>query len=151
MKDDISQMFLRALEIHKAGHLDHAEESYLALLQTSPHYSSALHNMGVVLAQKRKQNEAIAYFDRAIAAVPDYAEAYNNRGSAQLMLGHLDQALHSYNESLRIKPDYWEASLNLAHALMRLNKPQDALKISSNLLEINPNHYLGITYQTTAR
>ena len=141
MKNDSSQKFSRALEFHRAGHLDRAEDAYLALLQISPSHSGALHNLGVVLAQKRKQKEAISYFDQAIAVLPDYAEAYNNRGSAQLMLGHLDQALHSYNESLRIKPDYWEASLNLAHALMRLNRPQDALKISSNLLEINPNHY----------
>ena len=141
MKDDISQMFLRALEIHKAGHLDLAAESYLALLQTSPHHSTALHNMGVVLAQKRKQNEAIAYFDRAIAAVPDYAEAYNNRGNALLALGHVDQAIVSYNKSLKIKPDYGEASLNLAHALMRSNRAQEALKIYSDLLDINPDNY----------
>ena len=141
MLDNTSQEFLRALEFHKAGRLDDAEDAYLVLLQRSPDHSSALHNMGVVLAQKRKQIEAIFYFDRAIAALPDYAEAYNNRGSALLALGRLDQALHSYNQSLEINPDYWEASLNLANVFMRLNRYQDALNIYSGVLEIAPENY----------
>ena len=69
MLDSTSQEYLRALELHKAGRLDDAEEAYLVLLQKSPNHSSALHNMGVVLAQKRKQIEAISYFNRAIGVV----------------------------------------------------------------------------------
>ena len=121
MLDSASQYFFRALEFHKAGRLNDAEGAYLALLQKSPNHSSALHNMGVVLAQKRKQIEAISYFDRAIVSQPDYAEAFNNRGSAQLALGHLQQAVDSYNQALKCKPAYSEASLNLANVLIFMN------------------------------
>ena len=144
MLDSASQYFFRALEFHKAGRLNDAEGAYLALLQKSPNHSSALHNMGVVLAQKRKQIEAISYFDRAIVSQPDYAEAFNNRGSAQLALGHLQQAVDSYNQALKCKPAYSEASLNLANVLIRLKRHQDALGIYSNLIETSPDNYKAI-------
>ncbi|SVC15496.1 uncharacterized protein METZ01_LOCUS268350, partial [marine metagenome] len=108
MLDSIRKEFQRALEFHKAGRLDNAENAYLTLLINEPNHSSALHNMGVILAQKHKQQEAIGYFDRAIVALPDYAEAFNNKGSALLALGKLDQAVTCYKKSLKIRPDYWE-------------------------------------------
>ena len=89
MLDSIRKEFQRALEFHKAGRLDSAEDAYLTLLINEPNHSSALHNMGVILAQKHKQQEAIVYFDRAIAALPDYAEAFNNRVVHFLLLEKL--------------------------------------------------------------
>ena len=129
MPNSISEEFQRALEFHKAGRLDKAENAYLTLVSKEPNNSSALHNVGVVLAQKHKQKEAIKYFDRAICVLPDYPEAFNNRGSTLLALGEFDQAVASYKQSLKIRPDYAEAEQNLANAFMKLSKLQKALDI----------------------
>ena len=141
MPDSIRKEFQRALEFHKAGHLDNAEKAYLTLLINEPNHSSALHNMGVILARKHKQKEAIKFFDRAICALPDYPEAFNNRGSALLALGEFDQAVASYKQSLKIRPDYAEAEQNLANAFMKLSELQKALDIYVKLLNNNPNNY----------
>ena len=141
MPDSIRKEFHRALEFHKVGHLDNAEDAYLTLLIKQPYHSSALHNMGVILAQKHKQQEAIGYFDRAIVALPDYAEAFNNKGSALLALGKIDQAVASYKQSLKIRPDYWEAELNLANTLMKMNEQRKALDVYAKLLKIDPHNY----------
>ena len=141
MPDSIRKEFQRALEFQKAGRLDNAEDAYLTILIKQPNHSSALHNMGVILAQKHKQQEAIGYFDRAIVALPDYAEAFNNKGSALLALGKIDQAVASYKQSLKIRPDYWEAELNLANTLMKMNEQRKALDVYAKLLKIDPHNY----------
>ena len=141
MPNSISKEFQRAVELHKAGRLDAAEDAYLTLISREPNHSSALHNLGVILAQKHNQTEAIKYFDRAIDVLPNYPEAFNNRGSALLALGNVDQAVASYKQSLKIRPDYGDAELNLANAFMKKSEFKKALDIYVKLIKNNPNNY----------
>ena len=50
-------------------------------LAIEPDYTDAHNNMGNVLKDQGKLDEAIEAYKMALAIEPDYAEAYNNMGS----------------------------------------------------------------------
>ena len=52
----------------------------------TPNFAFAHYNLGVVQAQMRNFEAAIAHFSAAIAAQPDFAEAWFNRGLIRIFL-----------------------------------------------------------------
>ena len=73
-------------------------------------------NLGVVLQDLQRYEEALASFERALALRPDYPVALSNRGNALGRLGRIDEALASYDAALRLSPGYAEALCNRALA-----------------------------------
>jgi Flp pilus assembly protein TadD len=63
----------------QAGKLGDAERVCKAILRAEPKHVEALNLLGVVLGRLGRNAEAIASFDRAIAAKPDSAEAWYGR------------------------------------------------------------------------
>ena len=59
--------------------------------------------------EKRKLNEAVEAYTKALAIKPDYTEAYNNMGIALNSQGKPNEAIEAYTKALAIKPDYDEA------------------------------------------
>ena len=64
--------------------------------------------------------EALAAYDRALAAAPDYAEALNNRGSVLQDLKRPAEALAAYDQALRLAPRFAAAFNNRGSALLDL-------------------------------
>jgi len=62
--------------------------------------------------------EAITYYQQALALKPNYPEAYNNLGTALKEQGNLQESLHCFNRALKSNPDYQEARWNRAIALL---------------------------------
>jgi predicted TPR repeat methyltransferase len=57
--------------------------------------------------------EAVACFERAVAADPRHAKAWNNLGAASQRLGRAEQAERAYREALRHDPALLQPNLNL--------------------------------------
>ena len=64
-----------------------------------------INNLGVVLWDHGRLDEAIAAYNRAIALRPDLAEAHNNLGIALKDEGRLDEALACFRRAVELKPD----------------------------------------------
>src|SRR5215831_11755290 len=92
----------RALGLHRAGRLAEAEAIYRQIIKTQPGHFHALHNLGIVHAQRGYYAEAVHQFELALKANPDSAEAHNNRGSALKDLNRFDEALASYDRGLAV-------------------------------------------------
>lgn len=58
-------------------------------------------------------DQAIAYFDKAIALNPKYYLAYNARGLALIMKGDTAAAVRSFQKCLELNPSFSEARNNL--------------------------------------
>ena len=63
-------------------------------------------NLGVALADRGKNQEAMAHYTEALRINPNYAEAYNNLGNALARQGKKPEAIAYYKEALRIDPHY---------------------------------------------
>ena len=83
-----------------------------------PTIAEAHNNLGNVLLQQGKLDQAAARFEQAIALRPDYAEAHNNLGNVLWKQGKLDEAAARYEQALALRPDYAEAHNNLGNVLL---------------------------------
>jgi hypothetical protein len=81
-------------------------ESYLrATLEADPAYPGALYHHGLTLERLGRAPEAIAEYERAVAADSDAAEALTHLGRLRLEAGDLDAAERALAEALRRQPE----------------------------------------------
>ena len=82
---DIAQLYDAALAAQKSGQDAEAERLYRQILeQASP--PEVLVNLGNLLARQTRRDEALALYDRALAARPDFLEGLFNRAGVLLEL-----------------------------------------------------------------
>ena len=96
--------------------------------------------MGLFLASRGKNDEAIHQYSEALRIRPDFAEAHNHLANVLKIKGLTAGAIDHYKEALRIKPEYAEAYYNLGHILAGQGKIADAVKQYSAALELRPEY-----------
>lgn len=116
-----------AIEAHRAGDLDAAEQAYRAVLETTPDHPHALHFLGVIEHQRGNNQVAIDLIERAIAQLPEFADAYSNLGAACRADGRLSEAESAFRRATELSPALPEAHSNLAVVLKEQGKKQDAI------------------------
>ncbi len=88
----------------------------------------ALYNLGNTLAKQERYDEAVEYFNRAIALAENpedkYATQYN-LANAHLYSGTLEDAILFYKEAIKTNPKSSEARYNLAVAKDALRKAKE--------------------------
>lgn len=95
-------------------------------LEKNPESWMPLNNMGLEMARQGRHEEAVGYYERAVAVRPDDALANYNLGTALMEAGRVEESLASFEESFRIEPRRVEARLNKGAALLKLDRPADA-------------------------
>jgi len=84
-----------------------------------PSFVGIYNNLGVVLNQQMKFEEAMAHLKNAVKLQPTYPEAHNNLGNDLSGLNRSKESNISYKEAIRLNPDYPEAHNNLANSLSK--------------------------------
>ena len=113
-------------------------------------------NLGSVLKDMGKLDEAETSCRRALQIKPDFVEALSNLGNILRDMGRLDEAQASYRRALEIKPDFAKGHNNLGNLLKDmgwLDEAEDsyrrALQIKPDFAEAHSN--LGVTLQEQNR
>lgn len=75
--------------------------------EEKPHLK--LYYKGVEANKAGRLDEAISYYDRALALKPDAAGLYYVRGRVYETKGELDRALADFGKAVQLKPRYAEA------------------------------------------
>jgi tetratricopeptide (TPR) repeat protein len=116
-----------------------SETLWRSTIDRNPACWVAYLNLGDVLFQNGKVDEAITNFQQALQIRPDYAEASYDLGNALLQKGKIDEAIARYQQTLLIKPDYAKAHNNLGTALFQKGKVDEAIAHYQQALLINPD------------
>ncbi len=95
-------------------------------------------NKGNEFFHQRKFEQAIQYYDQALALKPEYSEALFNKGNALCEMGKLKEAISFYDKALEINPQDWEALHNKGNTHLNLFSFNEALVCYNKALEINP-------------
>jgi Tfp pilus assembly protein PilF len=95
--------------------------------------------------------EAVADFDRALAANPDYAEALNNRGRAHHALGDTAKALADFDCAVQLSPASVAALHNRGSLHLALGNLPLALADFDRALQSDPDHVATLVQRGTAR
>ena len=82
-------------------------------------YSEAHNNLGNLLKDQKKFDEAIYHFDASIKIFPENPSTHNNLGTVHAMKGEISEAVNHFAKAIRIQPTYFDARQNLGFAYMQ--------------------------------
>lgn len=95
-------------------------------------------NLGGLLQMDGKHQEALGYFEKALATRPDSASARNNHATSLLVLGRLDEAVRELRAVLAHDPGYANARYNLARALAAEGDAEPAIALFLEYVKERP-------------
>jgi tetratricopeptide (TPR) repeat protein len=125
---------------HQAGDVQLAEQLYRQVLLLKPDCAEAHMNLGAILQEKGKLDEAVASYQQTLSLKPDFAKAHANLGSVLAEQGKLHEAQASLERSLRLIPDNATAHNNLGHVLTEQGKLDEAAASYRRALRLKPDY-----------
>ena len=137
---DVPQALDMAVQFHRQGWLEPAEEFYRAVLKLEPEEPNALHYLGVLLHQTGNSEAAVDLVSAAIERRPDWADAHNNLGNVFKELGRLEQAAAAYARAAALAPDNPAILNNLGVVLKALDRGFEAESALRRATTIAPKH-----------
>jgi Tfp pilus assembly protein PilF len=126
------------------------------VVEKSPRNARAYSNLGAVLGEAGRTEEAIAALSTAIRFQPNNTKAHVNLGAALASAGRREEAMRILSEAVRIEPDNANALNNLGTVLTDAGRPDEAITILNQAIRYRPEnaraHYnLGRAYLAAGR
>ena len=100
----------------------------------------AENNLGIVLLQKGKLDEAISKLQRAVDLRPENAPAHDNLAKAFLQKGQLADAMIHYRKLLELEPNNEEGRNILGTVLAQQGRIREAVEQWQRVLAIQPEN-----------
>lgn len=128
---------LMALVCKRQRKLRLAESHFRASLEASSGQPAVLSNLGNLLQQSRRFNEADVAYDRALTLMPKLADAWYNRGKMALEQGRFSKAV-LYLQKARANGADINVDLTLINAYQAAGELQQAKALSDKLYQRYP-------------
>jgi serine/threonine protein kinase/Flp pilus assembly protein TadD len=121
-----------------------------------PESAGARLNLGVVLLDQGRVDEAIMAFRKAIERKGDYAMAHNNLAISLARKNQLEEAVISFGRAIELRPNFADAHYNLGNTLWTMNRLDEALAAFRQVVVLKPNFAdahirLGVIYWKKGR
>ena len=130
----------RAEALEAAGRPGEAEAAYREALRRDPvHQPQAWNNLGFLLLQAQRFDEALPLFEKATALDPDLAVAFVNAGSVYLLRQQLDEAAEQFEQALAADRDYVPALGNLGLVRAQQGRYDEARALLQQVLRLDPS------------
>lgn len=134
---------LAALSVASRSQLGYWKNSlslYNHTLSVTSNNSLIHYNLGCVLAEKGRSEDAILQFEESLRIDPGYAKAHNNIGTEMEKLGRTNSAIVHFMEALKLRPDYVLAHNNIGVSLTELGMLNEAVAHFRVALRIQPDY-----------
>jgi len=105
-----------------------AEAAYRAILELAPDHADAWLNLGAMMCDAGRCDEAVVLYEAALRNCPDETLLYFNLAIALEDLGRFDEALARYDQCLAQDPEFADAHFNAARLHQQVGHPQRALR-----------------------
>ena len=106
--------------------------------EKKPYDAKTYFDMGTVQLEKGENEQAIAFFNRALEVNPKYADAYYNRGIAYRRQGLNELAISDYTKTLDLNPKEARAYVNRGNIYFDKGRHDDAISDYTKALELDP-------------
>ena len=116
------------------------EKSFARASALDPDDPFARNNLGTVLMQQGRIDEAIRFYREAIHKRPDYYKPYANLGAAWARKGRSDKAINLYRKALELNPRDPATHLNIGLALARTGRGRQAATHLKQFISLAPEH-----------
>jgi protein O-GlcNAc transferase len=123
--------------------LDRWEDALAAFqraLALSPDDAQILTNIGIAHEKRGRDDEAMRFFDMALARDGNHLGAYNSRGALLLKRGQPEAALDDHRRFVTLAPNNPMGHYNCAESLAALLRDQEALSACDAALKLDARH-----------
>lgn len=110
---------------------EEARDAYRRALELDPHHAAAHINLGRLLHEAGRLEDALGHYRLALQANPDDSTAAFDLAIALEDVGRLDEAMHAYQQAIRSDPKLADAYFNLARLYELSGKRAAALRYLS--------------------
>src|SRR6266545_1368918 len=111
-------------------------------LAKNPECWMAHTNLGLVLFEKGKIDDAIAHYRSALQMQPDWWDAEYNLGTALLAKGQVDEAILHCEKAVAMRPTDPDAQVSLANLLLQKGRIDEAIAHYQKAITIRPDDFL---------
>ena len=113
---------------------------YRASIATEPGRDPGAYlDLGALLEQEGKTNEALAIYDKALRAMPWAAQVHNHLGNLFSSAGRAEEALNHYRAAVQARDDYPDAHYNLGVALASQHQWSQAAEQFAAVVRLKPD------------
>ena len=126
---DFERLFGRALELHQAGDLLGAVETYKAALAISPDRADALSNLGAAYVRLGQYDDGIKQYQAAIKADPANSTFRLNLALAYYKSARPNEAALQLKRVVASEPDAKNAYLVLADCYLQTGQDQEVIAL----------------------
>ena len=132
-------LVLGALTWQQCGTFTSMESLWRTTLAKNPDCWMAHNNLGLLLKNQGRIDEAIDHYHQALQLDPNAWDALNDLGAALAARGQFDEAIQYYRKSLEIDPSRFAVENNLGHALAAEGHFDEAIECYRKALQLNPD------------
>ena len=122
----------------QASYWRNSESLWTHTLACTSDNLTAHKNLGVVLAEKGRTQEAIAHYQEALRIAPNQPNVHAHLGNALLQLGQLNEAVAHFQKELEIVPNSAPAHSNLGVVFLATGRVEESIAHLQRSLEIAP-------------
>jgi tetratricopeptide (TPR) repeat protein len=137
---EVRQHVARGAELAKRGQYAEAEQEYRVALLLDSQNADLYVNLGLVLDQQKKWDDAVSAGREALRLNPNDDLAHFNLGVALGHKGDVEGEIAEYGEALRLNPNNEDAHVNLGIALRSEGDRDGAIAEERAALRLNPNN-----------
>ncbi|MBU1862463.1 MAG: tetratricopeptide repeat protein [Candidatus Omnitrophica bacterium] len=117
-----------------------AAEHYKQALLITPNFPEARNNLGAVLYDLKRFDDAIVELRQAIQLRPGFVAAHYNLATAYFALNRFSDAAEAYHEAIELLPDFIDAYYFLAQCYNQMGEFNQAVKILERVIELQRDH-----------
>jgi len=132
-------VLLGALTWQQAGIYRNPETLWRDTLAKNPDCWMAHNNLGLLLSDQGRIEEAMQHYHQSLQINPNNDEALYNLGVALAGEGRFDEAIENYRKAIQIDPNFGDALNNLGVALADEGRFDEAIKNYHRALQISPD------------
>src|SRR6266851_8779801 len=136
---DVNERFRQATAAMREGHLDDAGEGFAAIVKEIPSFAEAHLNLGLVLQEQKRFDEAIASFQKALILKPKLPGANLFLGVALFRLNQPDKAVVAIQKETAAYPKDPAAWMWLGVLQLAQGKPEDAAEALDKAAKLAPD------------
>lgn len=120
------ELFLKGLTAYSSNDLKSAENYFRQSITLRPNRFEAYNNLGAVLLEQKRYEEARNVLEQAVSIQPFYANSRANLAGAYWFLGLKEEAIKEAERAFKLDAGNVKYSLNLSSFLFELQRYDDA-------------------------